>query len=118
MTDERDPALQALFAEAEQDLPAEDFTHGVMAQVEAEGKQFAHRWLLGAVVLLACAWFLAAPVQEAVALLTQGLSVTLVDMENPFLAQVLSPVNSVAGMIGFGFLGMWAVGRRVFRSNW
>ena len=115
MTDERDPALQALFAEAEQDLPAEDFAVGVMERIEAERKMTALRWLLGAVTMLACAWLLAAPVQEAVVLLTQGLSVTLVDLDNRLLAQVLSPVNSVAGIVGLGFLGHYGLHRKVFK---
>ena len=118
MTDERDPALQALFAEAEQDLSGDDFLVGIMERIEVEQKKTALRWLLGAVVLLACAWLLAAPLQEAVGLLTQGLSVTLVDLDNRLLAQVISPINSVAAIVGLGFLTAWGLGRRVFRSNW
>lgn len=34
MTDERDPALQSLFAEARQDLPADVFTAGVMSEID------------------------------------------------------------------------------------
>ena len=59
-------------------------------------------------------WFVAAPVQDAVNLLTQILPESLVEVEDEFLAQLLSPVNSVAVPIGLGFLLLRSLYKKIF----
>lgn len=96
MTDDRDPMLETLFAEAESELDGELFT----AQAIAQPLKFKHRLLaVGVCVALVfglCAWLLAAPVQEFVVLLTQFLGTSLFDLGESSLTGVLSPVNNLA----------------------
>lgn len=96
MTDDRDPFLETLFAEAESDLDGELFT----AQAIAQPQKLKHRLLaVGVCAVLVfglCAWLLAAPVQEFVVLFTQFLGTSLLDLGEGNLSWVLSPVNNFA----------------------
>ncbi len=113
MTDERDPTLQALFAGYEQDLAADEFTAQVMANIDKLKRRAMLAWVVFGLTLAACAWLLATPLQHGVNLLTEGLSVPLVDLEEPWLAQLLLPLNSVAGAVAIGLIGLRFTFRRV-----
>lgn len=96
MTDDRDPLLETLFAEAESELDGELFT----AQAIAQPLKLKHRLLaVGVCVVLIvglCAWLFAVPVQEFALLLTQFLSTPLFELGESSLTGILSPVNNLA----------------------
>ena len=99
MTDDRDPLLQKLFAEARQDLAGEQFT----AQVMAKTKILKYRNLAGGIaallVALVLAWLFALPLQEFAQLITRFLAISLLDLGDSWLAWLLSPINNVASVL-------------------
>ena len=117
MTDDRDPALQVLFAEAERELPAEGFSAQVMTRIEAQGRRawFA-RMALG-LALAGCAWLLAAPLQEAANLLVQGLASPLIPIDDRLLGEMLLPLNNVAAAALLGLAGLGLAYRKIFSSS-
>ena len=114
MTDERDPALQALFAETDRDLPAEAFVAGVIERADRQKRRAIVVRILAGLLVAVCAWLLASPLQEGAALLTRGLATPLLDPGNPLLGQLLLPVNSVAGLVALAIIGLRAVRRHLF----
>ncbi|MDP6566239.1 MAG: hypothetical protein QF578_15535 [Alphaproteobacteria bacterium] len=113
MTDDRDPALQALFAEVQQDLPADAFTAQVMSRIDRLNRRRAIAWICAGLVLAPGVWWITGPLQDAVLLLAQGLAVPLIDLENRLLADVVAPLNNVASVFALALLGLRAAYRRV-----
>jgi len=99
MTDDRDSLLQTLFAEAQDDLDGEAFTAQVMARTRSLRYRAAAGWICLALVLVACCWLLAIPLQGFAQLVTQGLDTTLIDLGDSWLAWSFSPVNNVAALL-------------------
>lgn len=95
MTEERDPQLQALFAEAKQELVDEEFT----ARVLTSTRRFQYRVFgagagLTALVLVLVAVF-SAPLMTVSLLLSQVLSTELVVVGSSQLAWFLAPINNI-----------------------
>lgn len=118
MTDDRDPTLRNLFAEAKQDLAGEAFTAGVMSQTKL--RQSAVMGRIGvSLVLASCAWLLATPLQDAVHVMTENLAplslvVSLIDVDSRWLAQLLSPVNNIASLVAIGLVGLRIAYKKVY----
>jgi hypothetical protein len=71
---------------------------------------------IGLVLLLAAFEFLlSAPLQNSVGIATQALSASLLDIGNEWLAVIVAPLNSVAGLIGMLLLGLHTIHRRMVR---
>ena len=106
MTDDKDPALQALFAIAKQDVADDAFTDQVMSRIDSLRRRAVIGWSVIGLALLGCAWLLAAPLQDAVPLITQALPSDLIESGQSQVAQVLAPVNSIGGLVAVSFLGL------------
>ncbi len=98
MADDRDPLLQTLFAEAQHDLDGEAFTAQVMAQTRNLRYRLAAGLSCLALVLAACAWFFAIPLEVA-QLITQVLTISLIDLGDSWLAWAFSPINNIASLL-------------------
>ena len=117
MSDERDPLLESLFAQAthSQPLAAADngFVDGVMASIETRRRNV----LLGRISIVALIvlfeLLLSAPLQNSVGVLTSVLGTSLIDLNNSWIAVLLEPINSIAGVIGILLLGMHWLYRRM-----
>ena len=99
MADDRDPLLQTLFTEGQHDLDGEAFTTRVMARTRGRTYRVAVAWFSVALVLAAGAWLLALPLQEFAQLITQGLTISLFDLGDGWIAWVFTPVNNVASLL-------------------
>ena len=99
MTDDRDPLLLTLFAEAQRDLDGEEFTAHVMARTRSKRYQVIAGWFSVALVLAGCVWLLALPIQEFAQLIVQALAITLIDLGDSWLAWLFSPVNNIASLL-------------------
>lgn len=118
MTDERDPTLQTLFEAAQQDLAGEAFTSQVMSQTVKRNYRAVMGWICVGLVVAPCAWLVATPLQDAVHLLTQRLSpllsvVSLIDLDDHWPTQILTPVNNIASLIALGVIGLRLAYRKV-----
>jgi hypothetical protein len=100
MTDHRDPLLQTLFAEAQQELDGEAITARIMAKTRNRRNLLVAGGIISSLVLLTGAWLVfAVPLLEFALLVTQGLSMTLVDLGEGWLALVFLPVNNIASLL-------------------
>ena len=115
MSISRDPNLQALFAQAEQDFQGDSFADDVMRQVDRERRKTLLVWSAVSIFVLTCLAFLATPAFTAARLATEFLPVSLVEIETEWLRLLLSPVNSVAAVIALSVLGIRKFFRRIFR---
>jgi hypothetical protein len=114
--DDRDLGLQALFAKAERELPAEAFSAQVMARIKAfERRARFARMALG-LALAGCAWLLATPLQGAANLLVQGLASPLILIDDRLLGELLLPLNNVAAAALLGLAALGLVWRKIFSS--
>ena len=106
MTDNYDPRLQTLFAEAQQSFDPDAFTRGILQRIDRERRRSLLGWsmlgLAGAIVLA----LLSKPLITALVIATQLLPVSLVDIESEWLRQLASPINSAAAVIALGALGI------------
>ena len=114
MTEERDPQLTSLFADAGKDFPDDGFVAGVMAGVEEQTRWVLVRRIGIAVALVLCAIVAAAPVQDAVTVAMNGLMSPLIHFEHPLPALILLPVNNVAAPLVLLLAGLRLVRRRLF----
>ena len=111
MTDEdRDPILDRLFSELDDDLPGEEFTGEVMVQTDrAKRQKIARRIALGALLGL-----LAIPLEDFALASAHVLAVTLIDLEAGLAAQLLAPVNTVGSLLSVILLGLRIAHKRIF----
>lgn len=114
MTEDRDPALQALFANAEQDLQEAAFTDQLMARMQVLRRRTLIGWICIDLIIVICAWLLAAPLQDLVNLLIPSLTTALVDLDSALLADILLPVNNVASVLALVAIGLRSAYRRFF----
>jgi hypothetical protein len=100
MTEQRDPLLQTLFAEAEQPLAGEALT----ARVLARTRNFRYVLLAGltaaAAAILAGTWlFFGIPLFEFAVLIAAVLTTPLFELGEGWLALALLPINTVASAL-------------------
>ena len=100
MTDERDPKLEALFVQAEQELADDGYVDGVMERLRRHRRNslIGRFSAVGLLVLLEV--LLSAPLQNSAAVVADALSTALFEVEGQWLAFALAPLNSVAGLLG------------------
>jgi hypothetical protein len=115
--DDRDLGLQAMFAEAEQELPAEAFSAQVMARIEAQGRRPRLARIALGLALAICLWLLAAPLQGAAGLLLQGLALPLVSLDDRLLGELLLPLNNVAAAALLLLAALGLVWRKIFSAS-
>ena len=106
MNEDRDPVLQALFVDAQQDLKSEEFVAGVMTRVQ-QLKQRVIAGATGATVLaLVIALLLSVPVFDLAFVATDALAIEIISIGNSTAAWLLAPINNIATMIVVLFKGL------------
>ena len=114
MSKDYDPRLQALFAEAGQAFDREAFTRRIMAQIDAGRRRTIAVWAVGAALAVVVLVFLAAPLLTALQLMTDLLPVSVVEIENYWVKQLMAPVNSMAALVAVLALAVRKFYRRIF----
>lgn len=99
MTDERDPVLQALFAEANVELDADAFTARLMARTNILRYRVIAAGIVVALLLLAVALVFSLPLQQFSVLLTQALGTELISLGETTVAWLLAPINNIATVL-------------------
>jgi hypothetical protein len=100
MTDHWDSQLKTLFAESRQELDGEALTARVMARTRKLSYMLIAGGISAVLVLLTGAWLVfALPLLEFAVLISQGLTMTLVDLGEGWLALVFLPVNNIASLL-------------------
>jgi hypothetical protein len=98
MTDDRDPLLQTLFAEAHSDLDGEVFITQVLAKTQTMRYRIVAGLFCFAMILATGAWYLAIP-QELAQLAAQVLTTSLIDLGDSWLAWLFAPVNNIGSLL-------------------
>ncbi len=114
MMEEHDPELLALFAQAEHDLPGEDFVAGVSAAIDRARQRRRVRNVSLACLFVLLEWLLDTPLSQGLGQLAVALESTLVPVTTPWLQLLLAPVNSLAGVVGLSLLLLHSIYRRVW----
>lgn len=112
MNNDYDPRLQALFTQAQQEFDRDAFARVVLERIDRERRRALLAWSafgLAGVMVLA---LLANPLFTALAMATQLLPMSLVDIETAWLRQLASPINSIAAVIAIGAIGIHRFFRR------
>jgi hypothetical protein len=113
MSDERDPLLESLFAEAAIESADEEFNNAVMENVKRRRRNV----LIGRVSIVALIvlfeLLLSSPMQNSIGTMTAALSMSLVDLPAGWFASAVAPLNSIAGLIGVLLLGVHALYRKM-----
>jgi len=115
MSDERDPLLESMFREAASEPADAAFTAKVMTRVDKRSRNVILGRIAIVGLLIAFEFLLSAPLQNSVGSLSEVLSMNLLPIENEWLAVIVAPLNSVAGIIGLLLLGLHVLYRRVVR---
>ncbi len=113
MSNDYDPRLQSLFAKAQEALDRDAFTRAIVERIDRQRRRAMLAWSVFALVGVMVLALLAHPVFTALAMATELLPVSLVDIETGWLRQLLSPINSVAAATALGALGIHRLVRRL-----
>jgi hypothetical protein len=114
MNDERDPALEALFSQAEEELPNGDFAARVMASVNNRRRNVLIGRVSVIILIVVLELALSAPVSGALGEIVKDLGEPLIDLNDSWFALLIAPLNSVAGVVGMillliHFLYRWVI---------
>jgi hypothetical protein len=110
MNDEREPSLQAAFANATRELAEDPFLTRTMQRTDTLTRRRVVR-RIGIALLLG---LLAMPLQDFALAVTPVLAQSLIDLDAGLATQLLAPVNSVAGLLSMVLLTLRAAHRRLF----
>ena len=112
MTEERDPRLEALFTQAEENLIDDDYVNAVMDRLRRHRRNSLIGRFSALLLLVALELLLSAPFQNSAAAIANALSTSLIDVDDQWIAFALAPFNSVAGLLGILLIGMHFLYRR------
>jgi hypothetical protein len=113
MSEERDPRLEALF-ETVDEIPAEDaFTDAVLEQIQSRRRRLLIGRGLVVVLMVALEFLLGSPLQESLGTVAVALDTTLFPIADEWLAFLLAPVNSIAGIFGLTLVGLSILYRKL-----
>jgi len=117
MSDQEDTRLQALFAEANEPLVDDNFTSQVMLLTRKRKMQ----WYLVGAILFALALTVASqflqPLQSIALLVTDVLSIELIDVGDSAVAWILTPINNLATVLVVLAKGLRMSWRKVQKAS-
>ena len=114
MNEDRDPYLETVFARAEQELDGRAITARVMARTRGFKLLLLAGGASAAVLLLAGARLIfGIPLFEFAMLISQVLATPLFDLGEGWLALLLLPVNTVAGLLVILFRALRVLHKRM-----
>ena len=117
MIDERNPALERLFAAADRPLADEAFVARVMAKTSKWSGRGLAMGLVVCLLAVPVALLVAAPLTEALQWLMRLIAAPLVDTGNGITSRIVLPINSVGAALALGLLALRAITRTLFRSR-
>ena len=109
-TEDRDPQLQALFAQAYAEPAAQPFTEQVLRETDGLRRRALIRRIGLAVLLM----LIAIPLEDFALEFAQLLIVSLVEVDNQLVGELLAPINSVGGALSLTLLGIRAAHKKLF----
>jgi len=120
MSNERDPRLQALFAEADEALDDSEFTRHIMDKMRRRKMQRRLSAVLAVLALLVVASQFLQSLQPVAVVVTQVLTIELIDLGNSPAGWILAPINNLATVLiilGKGLEVSWGRVRQSTYTN-
>lgn len=115
MNERRDPLIESLFDAADEALEGRTFESAVEQAVGARRR----RVLLGRVTIVALLVMLEllldSPLQSSLGATGDALSTSLFPIDHEWVAFILAPVNTVAGLVGLILVGLHYFYRKITR---
>ena len=105
MTEQRDPLLQALFAESQGIATDDKFTESVMMKTYALRQKLIATGIIVSLLLILYTVLFGAPLQDFAILNAQFLSTNIINIGESWVALLVSPLNSLAGLLTLLFIG-------------
>lgn len=113
-TEQRDPFLQSLFTEAEQALDGAKLTARVMARTRKRKLLLLCAGVAASLAALAGTWLLfGIPLYEFAVLISGALATPLINVGEGWLALLLLPVNTLAGLLVMSIKGARMIHKRI-----
>ncbi len=113
MSEDRDHVLDALFTESTEPLDDRAFLHEVTRHIESRRRRVPGGRLTVLVLLVALEVILDSPLQSSLGAAADLLGGDLLSIEHEWLAFVLAPINSAAGVLGALLLGLHYLYRKM-----
>lgn len=113
MTDDHDPLVASMFADAERGFDDPDFIDAVMKRIRSRRRRVLFARALIVAALIALEVVLESPLQNSLGILGEVLGDPLIAINDGWINYLLSPVNSIAGLIGLTLLGLNLLYRRI-----
>lgn len=113
MTEDHDPLLQSLFTESQAVSTDDEFTENVMTKTYARRRKVIAAGVIASALLILYTVLFGAPLQEFIILIAQFLSTELIDVGESWLALIVSPLNSVAGLVVLLFKGFLTLQKKL-----
>jgi len=113
MTEERDPLLQALFADSHAEATDDEFTRNVMTKTYALRQKLIATGTVAGVLLILYTVLFGAPLQDFAILIAQFLSTNIINIGESWIALLISPLNSFAGLLALLFKGLLALQKKL-----
>ena len=109
----RDPVLESLFDKTEESLQDDGFTAGVVERIMERRRHIIAGRLIILGLLISLEVVLESPVQRSLGIVSEALVSPLLTLNGEWLAFILAPVNSVAGLLGTVLLGLYYLYRHI-----
>jgi hypothetical protein len=113
VTHERDPVLASIFEAADKNLEDPAFTDAIVDRMQRRRRRIlmTRGVIIALLVLLEIA--LESPLQNSLGAVAEMLGQPLVPLDAGWIAFVLAPINSVAGLIAVVLMGISILYRRM-----
>ena len=113
MTEVRDPILQSLFADTQENLDGEAFTNDVMVRTQQLRYLVMTKWVGLILLLILATTLLPFPMIDFALFVTQGLSTELINFGDTIATWLLAPINNVASVLILCLKGIRMAWRKV-----
>ena len=113
MIEQRDRLLESLFDAADEKLSDETFTSSVVEDVRSHRRRLLFGRLAVAALLLILELLLDSPLQASLGNAGDALGTPLYPVKHEWIGFILTPINSVAGLIGLILLGLHYFYRKI-----
>jgi hypothetical protein len=113
MNERRDPLLESLFDAADEALEGKAFESSVEHAVRARRRRVMLGRVTVGALLVMLELLLDSPLQSSLGVTGDALSTSLLPIDHEWVAFILMPVNTVAGLVGLLLVGLHYFYRKI-----
>lgn len=99
MNSDRIAGLESLFADRNEELEGQEFTHQVMSRTRRIRNYLLVSLAALAIISVLSVWLFDIPIPGIVMRVSEALTTTLFDLGESWVAWILAPINNVGGLL-------------------